>query len=122
MPIPARTLIEISPILLFPHSEYQTHGRFTQLDHYTYCWKDGYALALGLGSMFNHDKQPNVGFMRDFENQLIRYVTLRAIAVDEELCISYGANLWFEDASMDHPADSLSDNDNNEDWLMNIEP
>ncbi|CAO3598403.1 unnamed protein product [Absidia cylindrospora] len=101
IPIERRTLITISPILLFPHEEYNAHGQYTQLDHYTYKWKDGMALALGLGSMFNHDNNPNVGFMRDFDNKLIRYVALRDIAVDEELCISYGANLWFEDATMD---------------------
>ncbi|KAI8069447.1 hypothetical protein BC940DRAFT_227528, partial [Gongronella butleri] len=94
--IAQRTLVDISPILLFPHDEYDQHGKHTQLDHYTYVWKDGYALALGLGSMFNHDSEPNVGFMRDFDNQVIRYVTLRAIAPDEELCISYGAHLWFD--------------------------
>ncbi|KAF9025689.1 hypothetical protein BGZ52_008756 [Haplosporangium bisporale] len=55
------------------------------------------ALALGLGSMFNHSKEPNVGFQRDFENKMIRYSTLRDVAPGEELCISYGPNLWFSD-------------------------
>ncbi|KAF8951875.1 hypothetical protein BGZ46_003758 [Entomortierella lignicola] len=96
-PIPARTTIDISPILLFPSEEYNVHGQYTQLDHYTYRWKGGMALALGLGSMFNHSNKPNVGFQRDFENKLIRYTTLREIQAGEELCISYGPNLWFPD-------------------------
>ncbi|KAF9585766.1 hypothetical protein BGW38_000851 [Lunasporangiospora selenospora] len=95
--IPSRTLVDISPILLFPTEEYNTHGQFTQLDHYTYRWQGGMALALGLGSMFNHSKYPNVGFQRDFENKMIRYTTLRDIQSGEELCISYGPNLWFPD-------------------------
>ncbi|KAK5822550.1 hypothetical protein F5H01DRAFT_146184 [Linnemannia elongata] len=95
--IPARTVIDISPILLFPSEEYSTHGQYTQLDHYTYRWKGGMALALGLGSMFNHSSTPNVGFQRDIDNGLIRYSTLREIQVGEELCISYGPNLWFPD-------------------------
>ncbi|KAG9069986.1 hypothetical protein KI688_009316 [Linnemannia hyalina] len=95
--IPARTVIDISPILLFPSEEYSTHGQHTQLDHYTYRWKGGMALALGLGSMFNHSSTPNVGFQRDIDNSLIRYSTLREIQVGEELCISYGPNLWFPD-------------------------
>lgn len=101
--IPARTVIDISPILLFPSEEYSTHGQYTQLDHYTYRWKGGMALALGLGSMFNHSSTPNVGFQRDIDNGLIRYSTLREIQVGEELCISYGPNLWFPD--MEDPQD-----------------
>ncbi|KAG0355863.1 hypothetical protein BG005_005203 [Podila minutissima] len=97
VPIPARTTIDLSPILLFPTEEYTNHGQFTQLDHYTYRWLGGMALAFGLGSMFNHSKYPNVGFQRDFENKMIRYSTLRDVAAGEELCISYGPNLWFPD-------------------------
>ncbi|KAF9086094.1 hypothetical protein BGX23_009141 [Mortierella sp. AD031] len=95
--IPARAVIDISPILLFPTKEYTTHGQHTQLDHYTYRWKGGMALALGLGSMFNHSCSPNIGFQRDIENGLIRYSALREIQAGEELCISYGPNLWFPD-------------------------
>lgn len=93
------TLVEISPILLFNAEEYENHGKHTVLDHYTYYWQGGFALALGLGSMFNHDSKPNVGFIRDIPNKLIRYVTLRPIEAGEELCISYGNHLWFEDNS-----------------------
>ncbi|KAF9909930.1 hypothetical protein EC991_007733 [Linnemannia zychae] len=101
--IPARTIIDISPILLFPSEEYLTYGKYTQLDHYTYRWRGGMALALGLGSMFNHSNSPNVGFQRDLDNGLIRYSTLREIQAGEELCISYGPNLWFPD--MEHHQD-----------------
>lgn len=46
----ARTVIEISPVLLFPAKEYEEHGRYTVVDHYTFKWRDGrMALALGLG-------------------------------------------------------------------------
>ncbi|KAF9963184.1 hypothetical protein BGZ70_007586 [Mortierella alpina] len=99
--IPARATIDISPILLFPSEEYSVHGQYTQLDHYTYRWQGGMALALGLGSMFNHANKPNVGFQRDFVNKVIRYSALRDIQAGEELCISYGPNLWFPDMEKD---------------------
>ncbi|KAG0303332.1 hypothetical protein BGZ98_006786 [Dissophora globulifera] len=99
--IPTRTVIDISPILLFPSEEYSLHGQHTQLDHYTYRWQGGMALALGLGSMFNHSNKPNVGFQRDFNNKVIRYTTLREIEAGEELCISYGPNLWFPDMEVE---------------------
>ncbi|KAG0293733.1 hypothetical protein BGZ96_002375 [Linnemannia gamsii] len=110
--IPTRTVIDISPILLFPSEEYSTHGQHTHLDHYTYRWKGGMALALGLGSMFNHSRTPNVGFQRDINNGLIRYSTLREIDVGEELCISYGPNLWFPD--MEDPQDHNNGSNNGE--------
>ena len=104
--IKRNTLVEISPVLLFAPEEYKTHGQYTVLDHYTYVWKGGqFALALGLGSMFNHASTPNVGYYRDFENNVIRYTTMRDIEPDEELCINYGSNLWFED-NTEEQADS----------------
>ena len=56
------------------------------------------ALALGLGSLFNHSRlHQNIGWKRDIPNTCIAYTALRDIAFGEELCISYG-DLWFEDA------------------------
>jgi hypothetical protein len=55
------------------------------------------ALALGLGSMFNHKRVPNVAWERSIATQSIRYFTLRDIEEGEELCISYGPKLWFVD-------------------------
>ncbi|KAJ1935736.1 hypothetical protein GGF37_005879 [Kickxella alabastrina] len=100
--ISSGTLVNISPVLVFGRTEYADHGRHTQLDHYTYCWKDsGYALALGLGSMFNHEAfgHENVGFTRDMSRSLIRYTALRDIGAGEELCICYGPNVWFDAVS-----------------------
>ena len=57
------------------------------------------ALALGLGSMFNHStKAQNVRWSRNTEQDYIVYTSLRDIEAGEELCISYGSRvLWFED-------------------------
>lgn len=53
---------------------------------------------LGLGSMFNHSTlQQNVAWKRDVEGQVVVYTALRDIQRGEELCISYGGGLWFED-------------------------
>lgn len=120
--IPQNTLVEVSPILLFTSDEYEQHGKFTIADHYTYRWQGGYALALGLGSMFNHSSKPNVGFIRDFKNGVIRYVTLREVKQDEELCISYGSNLWFEcdDDEQNTAEESEDDEDLDAEWLGHI--
>ncbi|KAG0223367.1 hypothetical protein BGX31_008547, partial [Mortierella sp. GBA43] len=36
-------------------------------------------------------------FRGTFDNKVIRYTTLREIQPYEELCVSYGPNLWFPD-------------------------
>lgn len=56
------------------------------------------ALALGLGSLFNHSRHnQNIGWRRDTTNTCIVYTALRDIGVGEELCINYGIGVWFED-------------------------
>ena len=114
-------MVDISPVLVFPSHE----SEGTTLAHYTYTWPaegdilssenrntpsyvshgettevkvSRQALALGLGSMFNHMRIPNVGWERDIPTQSIRYFTIRDIMEGEELCISYGPKLWFDDA------------------------
>lgn len=111
--LPRKELIEISPVLLFTPEEYEAHGKYTVLDHYTFKWRDGrMALALGLGmlivrirpdaclrfagSIFNHSKIPNISYTMDPDTESIRYATTRVIEEGEELCIFYGHKLWFE--------------------------
>lgn len=110
-------MIEVSPVLLFSKEEYEEHGKYTILDHYTFNWPGGrMALSLGLGelvtiylrsgrllnlkplprgSLFNHSESPNVSFSIESSTQTIRYTSARRIQEDEELCIFYGHNLWF---------------------------
>ncbi|KIW12457.1 hypothetical protein PV08_09734 [Exophiala spinifera] len=120
--IPSGTVIEVSPVLVFSEEEVEKHTRHTCLQHYTYYWPSKYttgkttmtqALALGLGSMFNHStRAQNVGWKRDPGVEVIVYTALRDIKAGEELCISYGhARLWFEDA--DAKDDPDSDDDGN---------
>ncbi|KAG2039624.1 hypothetical protein BDR03DRAFT_951649 [Suillus americanus] len=95
--IPPHTVIEVSPVLLFTRTEYEDYGRHTILDHYTFKWQDGrMALALGLGSIFNHSSHPNVTYMIDPAHECIKYTSTRAINPEEELCIFYGHKLWFD--------------------------
>ncbi|KAL9052061.1 MAG: hypothetical protein Q9162_005632 [Coniocarpon cinnabarinum] len=112
-PIPARTIIERCPVLVLDPQENTDHVSQTNIYDYTYNWLLGtcqtqtQALPLGLGSLFNHSNHPrrcNVGWTRniDPETRLVQgmgvqqghdsitYVTLRAVEIGEELCISYG--------------------------------
>ncbi|KZP31462.1 hypothetical protein FIBSPDRAFT_849425 [Athelia psychrophila] len=95
--IPVETVIEISPALLFDKQVYHDHARHTILDDYTFRWPDGgQALALGLGSLFNHADTPNVAFAVDTPTHSIRFTVMRHVEPGDELTIFYGNTLWFD--------------------------
>ncbi|RFU36104.1 hypothetical protein B7463_g167, partial [Scytalidium lignicola] len=135
--IPARTVLEVCPVLVLDPVENEKHIRKTNLYNYTYNWpyKCGnekangsiytsevpsttQAVVLGLGSMFNHSSlHQNVGWERDLTNLLITYTTLRDIRTGEELCISYGSRLTFKDTE----AEAIQERDDGEELLKSIE-
>ncbi|ETI23208.1 hypothetical protein G647_05005 [Cladophialophora carrionii CBS 160.54] len=120
--IPRGTVVEVSPVLVFSEDEVENHTQHTVLQHYTYYWPSAsgrtmtQALALGLGSMFNHStRDQNVGWIRNTETEVIVYTTLRDIKAGEELCISYGsARLWFPDADAQANASERTEDDDDD--------
>ncbi|KAF8320630.1 uncharacterized protein EI90DRAFT_3001764 [Cantharellus anzutake] len=108
--IPKGTLIEVSPVLLFSQQEYEAYGKHTILDSYVFHWRrmNAWALALGLGSLFNHSQTPNITFSLDYGTMSIRYTTSRALAPGDELCICYGReeDMWWN--SSERPVVSQS--------------
>ncbi|PVU97978.1 hypothetical protein BB559_001813 [Furculomyces boomerangus] len=128
------TVVNISPVLIFNKEEYLKYGKFTCLDSYTYKWQNPtnkfekencnswMALALGLGSLFNHEplEKANLGFMRNFYKQSIIYTATRDIEPNEELCICYGPNIWFENKKLNESKiDLLIESTNNKDEKSN---
>jgi SET domain-containing protein len=56
--------------------------------------------------MFNHSSaDQNVVWTRNLAQQTVTYTAARRIDAGEELCISYGGNLWFRDA--DEPTEDV---------------
>ncbi|KAK5679790.1 hypothetical protein LTS10_007738 [Elasticomyces elasticus] len=78
----------MSPVFVLDPKENTDHIEKTALYHYTYNWP------------IAHGKTQAVvfGWLRDLKNELVVYRALRDISEGEELCISYGAQLTFEDA------------------------
>jgi len=105
------TVIDVSPVLVLSPEEVTNHTSRTVLQHYTYYWpnpsnpkgQQTQAVALGLGSMFNHSRlRQNVVWSRDTAAETITYKAHGDIQAGEELCISYGnARLWFQDADLE---------------------
>ena len=64
------------------------------------------ALALGYGSLYNHDNPSNLRYEADVQNRLLAFIADRDIAKGEELTVNYNAtgggaswdknNWWFE--------------------------
>ncbi|KAF2673728.1 protein methyltransferase [Microthyrium microscopicum] len=105
--IVAGEVIETCPVLILSPEENKTYIEKTELYHYTYNWPDyladgtqtmTQAIVFGLGSMFNHSNNQNVGWERNVEQMIITYRAVRDIPRGEELCISYGSRLTFIDS------------------------
>ncbi len=104
--LPAGELVNVAPVILLSDDD---HDRLTgtALDGYVYDWHEGgVAFALGLGSVFNHDDDPNCAYELADESHpawpAIVYATRRHVAAGEELTIDYSGGeveLWFEPAS-----------------------
>ena len=51
----------------------------------------GHCLALGYGSMYNHENPANMRYEADAEAGVLRFVAIRDIVADEELTVNYNA-------------------------------
>jgi hypothetical protein len=102
--IAAHTVIEISPVLVFSAKERKI-AEATFLFDYFFEWgnsrKKG-AIGLGFISIYNHDYHANCDYEMDFDNDLMKIITVRNIKKGEELFINYNASpddetpLWFD--------------------------
>ncbi len=106
-PILKGSLLETVPVLVLSRESYESHGKHTELCQYTFCWPGGcQALALGMtGSMWNHQKKPNVGFIRNITEQTITFSALEFIEPGRECCINYGRHIWFDDGAESSDSD-----------------
>jgi uncharacterized protein len=98
-------LLEVSPVIVFPKDEYKYLKKTTLID-YVFWWGTNYddcALALGVGSLFNHSSTPNAIFKRKFKKGTIKFFAYTDIKAGEEIKINYNGDpddktpLWFEE-------------------------
>lgn len=95
--------IEICPVIELPATEMPVIHK-TFLHDYYFVWnedeKSG-AIALGFGSLYNHEVFPNADFIVDYEQKVIEIVAIRDIAAGSEITINYHGEsgddekLWF---------------------------
>ena len=102
--IPADTVIEISPVIVMPHSDRLLLDK-TLLHDYIFEWgavKDKCCMALGLVAVYNHSYQSNCEYFMNFDEDTIFIKTVRPINKGEELTINYNGDwndtnkVWFD--------------------------
>ena len=98
--IVAGSIIELAPVILLSAAD-RAIIHTTHLHDYYFQW-DGNraAIALGLGSLYNHADESNAVFELDYDFEQIRFTSCRDIVGGEEITTDYRAGdpemkLWF---------------------------
>jgi SET domain-containing protein len=103
-PIRARTVVEVSPVLVMKQSERKLLDQ-TLLHDYIFEWgenKRQCCMALGYISLYNHSFHANCEYEMEFDREVIKIIAVRNIKKDEELFINYNGTyndtktLWFD--------------------------
>ena len=88
--------IEQAPVIILPNPQWEFLEQTVLRNHYWYWNEDAMAFCLGYGALYNHSAEPNARVVRQFEQNVIEFIALRNIEVDEEITIDYDCPLWFE--------------------------
>ena len=102
--IEAGTCIEVAPVVVMPGKDRPLLDQ-TLLHDYIFEWGEDLsrcAMALGYVPIYNHSYHANCEYEMDYDFDIIRIITVRAIEAGEELFINYNGTwndqkpLWFE--------------------------
>lgn len=106
-PIPANTVVELSPVVVMPQKDRELLDQ-TLLYNYIFEWgeaKDRCCMALGYIAMYNHASPSNCEYFMEYDNDTIYIMTMRDIQSGEELTINYNGEytntepVWFEESA-----------------------
>ncbi len=97
------SVIEVCPVIVIPKEELPIIHK-TVLHDYYFSWGHDLAdcaIALGFGSIYNHELMPNANFILDIEQQTIDIEAINDIAAGDEITLNYHGEsgneekLWF---------------------------
>lgn len=103
-PIPARTVVERSPVIVLSPADTDIVD-VTKLHNYIFNWgvhETRSCIALGYCSLYNHSYHPNCEYEMDYESRQMAIITLCDIAPGAELFINYNGRpddqtpVWFD--------------------------
>jgi uncharacterized protein len=87
-------VIEVCPVIVMKVGDIELLDKTTLYDYY-FLWEDEEndlktcAIALGLGSMYNHTAPSNADYQMDTEHDTIDIIAVRNIEAGEEITINY---------------------------------
>lgn len=102
--IPAKKVIEISPVLVMSFEERVLLDK-VKLHDYIFEWNSSQkqcCVAWGYISIYNHSYESNCEYEMEYDKGCIRILTMRAIKSGEQLFINYNGTynnkkpLWFD--------------------------
>ena len=95
-------IIEVCQIIQLTEKDSKEIDKTSLYDYY-FSWKDkSIAICWGLGSLYNHSYNPSAQYIKDFKNNLIRFVAIKDIEEGEEIFVNYNGDplnqekVWFE--------------------------
>lgn len=96
-------IIEICPVIVVPIKD-KKHIDKTFIYNYYFKWgsRNQPAIALGLGSLYNHSYQPNAEYDQKIKKRVIVFKAIKDIKKDEEILTNYNGEpkdqtpLWFK--------------------------
>ena len=95
-------IIEICQLIILNEKDTQIIDN-TFLYNYYFSWeKNGSAICLGSGSLYNHSTKPNAKYIKEFNNNKIIFTAIKDIKKGEEVLVNYNGNpdsnkkVWFE--------------------------
>jgi SET domain-containing protein len=103
-PIEEGDLIEICSVVVCGEDDLPLIHK-TKLHDYYFLWGDDEkkcAIALGYGSLYNHEYKPNARYEVDFEEETISFYALTSIKAGEEISVNYNGDwedhnpVWFD--------------------------
>lgn len=84
-------VVEISELIVITGKKNTEHIHETILNNYVYAYKkQGVAVALGSGSLFNHSVRPNLRYK--VRGKRLIFWAIRDIKKGEQLFVNYGYN------------------------------
>jgi SET domain-containing protein len=88
VPIAAGDVVEECPVLRFPAAQREHIGE-TLIEEYYFEWDGDGAIALGLGSLYNHSDEPVAEYIKDTAGDVLTVRALSDIAAGEEITFHY---------------------------------
>jgi SET domain-containing protein len=86
--IAAGEVIEVCPVLRLPANQRPLIDE-TLIYEYYFDWDGDAAIALGLGSLYNHSGTPNAEYLKDTTTDVVTIRALTAIKAGDEIVFSY---------------------------------